>query len=147
MKEYCNLHGIIIYNEEEKVDSDDVIKGVKQRGSKNLSEEEKIRLNKVKIITKHIMCLASVKARKIVQGRGWLCGTYTSNVRKTIERHVMRKFDELEMNYIIEHLPVENDEDTCFMMKDADDPQRIIHYNDELNRMIARLYINRFYKD
>lgn len=42
---------------------------------------------------------------------------------------------------------MENDEDICFQMVDADNPQMVIYYNDELNSMIPKLHINRSYSD
>lgn len=148
MKEYCKMNRILIYDEEENNDSAEEIQPVKRcTGNKVPTEEERIQLKKAKLITKHIMHLAAVSARKRVQGRGWLCGTYTNNVQKSVERYVMRKFDESEMDYIIEHLPEENDEDICFRMVDADNPQMVIYYNDQLNSMIPKLHINRSYSD
>ena len=145
IKEYCYHHGIIIYNEEDNVDSYDEIKLVQQRTRKTVSAEEKKRQNKAKIIARHIMHLASVKAHKRVEGKGWLCGTYTSSIRRNVESYLVSKFDESEMDYIIEHMPVDNKEDTCFLMLDGADPQKAIHYSDELNSLIPVLHINRFY--
>ena len=53
------------------------------------------------------MHLASVKAHKRVEGKGWLCGTYTSSIRRNVESYLVSKFDESEMDYIIEHMPVD----------------------------------------
>lgn len=145
MKEYCDRHRIFIYNEEDTVDSDDEIKVVQQRARKTVSAEEKNRRNKAEIIARHIMHFASVKAHKRLEGRGWLCGTYTSSIRRNVESYLVSRFDESEMNYIIEHMAVDNKEDTCFLMLDSADPQKAVHYSDELNSLIPVLHINRFY--
>lgn len=112
-----------------------------------ISVEERVQLKKVRHIAKHIMHIAAVAARKRVHGRGWLCGTYTNNVRKSVEKKVMRSFDEIEIDYIIDHLPSESDEDICFHMLDDQNPEKMAYYNSELNSMIPKLMINRFYSD
>lgn len=148
MREYCKQHSILIYNEEEHADSIDRANTLKQRNENiTLTETEKSKLKKARHITRHIMHLAATRARKRVKGQGWLCGTYTSGVRKYVERYVMRTFNEDEMDYIIGHLPTENEEDTCFLMVDVSEPQRIMYYNDMLNSVIPRLHINHFYSD
>lgn len=93
------------------------------------------------------MHIAAAAARKRVHGRGWLCGTYTNNVCKSVEKKVMRSFDEIEIDYIIDHLSSESDEDICFHMLDDQNPEKIAYYNSELNSMIPKLMINRFYSD
>ncbi len=147
MKAYCNTHRILIYDEIAKGEFAEDMNDVKPSRRKSVPIEERNRLKKSRVITKRIMHLASVSARKRVEGRGWLCGTYTSSVRRSTERFVMRKFVESEMDYIIEHFPPENDEDICFQMMDDENPEKITYYNSELNSMIPRLIINRFYSD
>lgn len=147
LKEYCKLHGIMIFDENDNMNSDDGIKAAKQQVSRTVSTEDRIRLEKAKIISKHIMHIATVSAHKRVQERGWLCGTYASGVRRRLESYVLKKYSESEMDYIMKHLPEKNDEDICFNMRDVDNPQRIMRFNKELNEMIPSLHINRFFSD
>ena len=147
VNEYCNSNGIHIFDEEAMEICEKKDHSVEQVVSTGLSEEYKMRLKKARIISDFIMNLASVKARKRVNGKGWLCGTYANRICERLERNVIRKFDESELDYIIEHLPPENDEDINLKMIDAENPQMSTYYNELLNNMIPKLHINPFYSD
>ena len=147
MKAYCNMNRIMIYNEEEEDDSDVRIKVSEQQVSKIITEEEKIRLEKVDLITEHIIILATVRAEKREQRRGWLCGTYARRIQEKVNRFLLKQYSESEMDYIISHLPEEKGKDTCFHMVDAENPQKMMRYNEELNRIIPKLRLNHYYSD
>lgn len=63
------------------------------------------------------MRIASVRARKRVNGRRWLCGTYTSSVKRVVEQQVKRFFSSEEMKYIIDHL-TDFDKEEHFAIED-----------------------------
>ena len=64
ISEYCNSHGIHIFDEEAMEICEKKEQAVEQAVRTGLSEEYKIRLKKARKIARFIMHLASVEARK-----------------------------------------------------------------------------------
>ena len=146
MVQYCKDHGIHIYDEEKTaVRSDDAI-AIKK---KSLPPEEIERNKMALLITKHIMSIAASRALKRVNGRGWLCGTYTSAKEGTLEKYVKRAFSIEELRFITVHLPdVEaNRRDGSFALTDPERPEMCEELNRKLNHLIPRLHVNPFYSD
>ncbi len=127
----------------------DAVEEIKQMGQEAddaVSVEERERLIKAKYITERIMGVAYARAREILRKKnGWICGTFNTSFRRNIERELLSSFDELEMNYIIEHLPPENEKDTCFGIVDIDNQLRAILCNDILNSLVPGLYIHHYH--
>lgn len=146
MNEYCISHGIEIFDEETIETASEAVRTVMHKSKSRLTED-RIRLEKSRIIAKYIMHLAEVKVSKEVHDRGWVCGTNIGSVRECIERIIVKRFDETQMDYIIEHLPEENDEDISFQMVDDQNPKMSASINEQLNKLIPRLHINHFYSD
>ena len=146
--QYCKDQGIEIYDEEKRnnnADDESHIPSVKKK--KTITTEELEHNKMASSIAERIMHIAAIKARKRVNGRGWLCGTYTSSVRRTVERQVKRCFSLEESKFIIDHLPDENDEDEIFTLVDQDRKEMCEALSKKLNEIIPRLNVNLFYTD
>lgn len=144
--QYCKDNGIEVYDEEIIASvSDDSMAAHPVRKAEFLTEEEREYHRQVSIIAKQIMHIASVRARKRVNGRGWLCGTYTSSVRKAVESQVRRCFSQDELEFIINHLS--DPDETGFTLQDREKQEICEDLNDRLNELIPQLHINRFYSD
>ncbi len=145
LDQYCKDSGITIYDEEkEACVSDDVNDDCYIKKTDTMAKEEKENKKQVSSITKRIMHMAEIKARERVKGRGWLCGTYTSSVRRSVEQQVRSRFTNEELKYIIDHLN-DSDEEVLFTMGDPQSPEMCDILNDKLNELIPRLHINRSY--
>ena len=146
--QYCKDQGIEIYDEEKRnnnADDESHIPSVKKK--KTITTEELEHNKMASSIAKRIMHIAAIKALKRVNGRGWLCGTYTNSVRRTVERQVKRCFSLEESKFIIDHLPDENDEDEIFTLVDEDRKEMCEALSKKLNEIIPRLHVNLFYTD
>ena len=146
--QYCKDQGIEIYDEEKRnnnADDESHIPSVKKK--KTITTEELEHNKMASSIAKRIMHIAAIKALKRVNGRGWLCGTYTNSVRRTVERQVNRCFSLEESKFIIDHLPDENDEDEIFTLVDQDRKEMCEALSKKLNEIIPRLHVNLFYTD
>ena len=148
--QYCKDQGIEIYDEEKKAYISN--KGNKENSAdchiiKNdsITEEEKDNQKLASIIAKRIMHMAAIKARKRVNGRGWLCGTYARSKRRLVEFKIRSLFSEEELKYIVDHL--KDSEEELFAMEDQQDPGMCKMLNDKLNELIPRLHINHYYSD
>lgn len=151
LDQYCKDNGIDVYDEEkmacisgENNNGNNVTCSVRKTDC--ITEEEKENQKMASIITKRIMHIAAIKARKSVNGRGWLCGTYTGSVRRLVEQRVRRSFSNEELKYIVDHLS-DSDEEDLFAIEDQQSPGTCDILNDKLNELIPRLHINRFYSD
>lgn len=144
---FCTKNHIEVYKEECAANELPVIQGIVT--SKLHTNPEAVNQNKLaKKITRRIMHIGSVKARKQVSDaglRGWLCGTYTSKVAERICLRVKRIFSVEEMEYILAHLVEENDEDITFSMVDTFEPELCDTLNGKLNELIPNLHVNIFY--
>lgn len=145
LSQYCKDNGIDVYDEEKKVCVSDNSNACSIRKTDSMTEEEKENGKQVSIIAKRIMHVAVVRARKRVNGLGWLCGTYTSSVKRLVEKQIRKCFSNEELNYIVERL-TDSDED-IIITKDQQSPEKSEELNDKLNDLIPRLHINRFYTD
>lgn len=146
--QYCKDQGIEIYDEEKRnnnADDESHIPSVKKK--KTITTEELEHNKMASSIAERIMHIAAIKALKRVNGRGWLCGTYTNSVRRTVERQVKRCFSLEESKFIIDHLPDENDEDEIFTLVDQDRKEMCEALSKKLNEIIPRLHVNLFYTD
>ena len=146
--QYCKDQGIEIYDEEKRnnnADDESHIPSVKKK--KTITTEELEHNKMASSIAERIMHIAAIKALKRVNGRGWLCGTYTNSVRRTVERQVKRWFSLEESKFIIDHLPDENDEDEIFTLVDQDRKEMCEALSKKLNEIIPRLHVNLFYTD
>ena len=144
--QFCTENNIEVYKEE-YVDAIPLRKG--NVTSKSCETPEEIYRNKLaKIITRRIMHLGSVKARKRVSDaglRGWLCGTYTNKISASLCSRVKHVFTVKEMEYILAHLVEENDEDITFSMVDDLEQETCDTLNGKLNELIPRLHVTLFY--
>lgn len=144
--QFCAENNIEAYKEE-YVDAISLRRG--NVTSKSCKTPEEIYRNKLaKIITRRIMHLGSVKARKRVSDagfRGWLCGTYTSKISESLCSRVKYVFTVKEMEYILAHLVEETDEDIVFSMVDELEQETCDTLNGKLNELIPRLHVNLFY--
>lgn len=148
LNQYCRDNGIVVYDEEEMACvSDDRSAAQSTRKPDQIDREGKREKNRqVSFITKRIMCIAKVRARKRVNSLGWLCGTYANSVERSVERNVRRTFSSEEMKYIIDHL-TDFDEEECFAMEDQQSPETCNILNHRLNELIPRLHLNRLNSD
>lgn len=146
--QYCKDQGIEIYDEENRhnnADNGSHIPTVKKE--KTITAEELEHNKMASSIAKRIMHIAAIKARKRVNDRGWLCGTYTNSVRRKVERQIKGCFSLEELIFIIDHLPDENDEDEIFTLVDQDRKEMCEALSKKLNEIIPRLHVNLFYTD
>ena len=88
-----------------------------------------------------------MEARKRTEGRGWLCGTYTSSKRKTLEREIDRRFTDEEIEFIKAQLPDDSDDETEFALQDPERQEMCDDMSSKLNALIPRLHINHFWSD
>lgn len=144
---FCEENNIEVYKEEYAVDAIPVIRNNVDTKPRKTAEE--IYQNKLaKRITRRIMHLGSVKARKRVREQGlhgWLCGTYASKIAESICSRVKHIFSVEEMEYIVAHLVEENDEDIRFAMVDDLEQEICDFFNGKLNELIPKLHVNIFY--
>lgn len=141
IKEYCICHGIsIVYAEDpaEKNGSDR-----DQSAGTYLPTQERRRI--IRTIASHIVHKGAIRARKRAKRRGWLCGTYTSNIRKIIERSVEHQFTDEEIGFIKAHLS--EDDETEFALKDSEKQEMCDDLNSKLNALIPRLHMNLLLSD
>ncbi len=148
LNQYCKDNGIAIYDEEEMAClSNDKYAAQPARKPEQIDEEgEKVKNIQALTIANRIMHIASVRARKRMNSRGWLCGTYMSSVTRSVGQQVKRIFSCEEMKYIIEHL-TDFDGEEFFAMEDQQSPETCDILNRKLNELIPRLHINRFYSE
>lgn len=144
--QFCAENNIEVYKEE-YVDAVPLRK--RNVTSRSFETPEQIYHNKLaKIITRRIMHLGSVKARKRVRDaglRGWLCGTYTSKISESLCSRVKHIFSVKEMEYILAHLVEENEEDITFSIVDNLNQETCEILNKKLNELIPELHVNLFY--
>lgn len=139
VKEYCKEQGIsIIYAE-------DPVAERTLTAASYLSPTDRRR--SIRTIASHIVNKGAIRARKRTKGRGWLCGTYTSSKRKTIEREIDRRFTDEEIEFIKAHLPEDSDDETEFALQDPERRGMCDEINNKLNALIPRLHINHFWSD
>ena len=148
LNQYCKDIGIGVYDEEKKacIPDDSCVPQPTSKAGQMKGEGENEDNRRVSIIARHIMHIATIRARKRVNHRGWLCGTYTSSVRRSVEQKVRRCFSSEEMKFIIDHL-TDSDEEELFAMKDQQSSEICDILNNKLNEIIPQLHINRFYSD
>lgn len=143
IKEYCKEHGISIIYAEDPV-PERVSYGILTAGT-YLPKE--VRSKIIRTIASLIVNKGAIRARKRTKGRGWLCGTYTSSKRKTIEREIDRRFTDKEIEFIKAHLPEDSDDETGFALQDPERQEMCDDMSSKLNALIPRLYMNHYWSD
>ena len=143
IKEYCTEHGItIVYTEDSKPKT--VSRRIQSAGT-YLPRPERRRI--ISTIASEIVHKGVVRARKRSNGRGWLCGTYTSGMRKTVERYMDRRFTDDQIEFIISHLSEDADDETEFALQDPENQELCDELSRELNALIPKIHLNRFVSD
>lgn len=147
MIEYCNEHQISI-NHMEKETVDDSVQVSKEPDAKqDMTAEERELDGYVETITGRIMHIAVVRAKKRVNGKGWICGTYTKSVANLVKRKVKYNFSINQLRFIVDHLPDESDIEERFSLQDPENVYECNVLNDTLNMLIPRLIIHLFYSE
>ena len=147
MREYCRTHGISVFNAEECKVWDKIV----DKPDPWQTAEGKRRRARIKIITDYMQHVYTVvenasrveKPRKLGSNRGVTCNHGRSHLFETIPKIIFRNYDDDTIEYIIAHLPEENDTDTRLVMTDPDNPELCERLNEELNRMMPSNYIYR----
>ena len=143
IKEYCIEHGItIVYSEDPK--QKNVSHRIRSAGTYLPKPERRMIIS---TIASEIVHKGAVRARKRAGGRGWLCGTYTSSVRKTIEKCIDCRFSDDQIKYIVSHLPEDTDDETEFALQDPENQELCDELSRELNALIPKIHLNRFLSD
>ena len=149
---YCRNHGITIYDEEKEDPlSENINTTAPQKVVAPLTEEQKQLNRMADKVSRSIMHIASVKAIRRVGGplQGWLCGTYTSSVTKSLAERVKHVFTREQLQFLIDHLPSARDEDKVesFSLTDADRQDLCDELSAKLNNLIPTLHVNRMVSD
>ena len=97
LNQYCKDNGIIVFDEEEMACESNNRSADHSTRKYDQKDTERETNRQVSIIANRIMRIASVSARKRVNGRGWLCGTYTSSVKRVVEQQVKRFFSSINV--------------------------------------------------
>ena len=146
VRRYCSDHGITIVRPDGSVAEEGADKA--RSAERHLSEEEcRKRRRMIRTIAGFIVHKGAIKARKRVEGRGWICGTYTSSIRRTIEKVLERRFSEDEIAFIYARLPKESEEETEIVLKDPENQERCEELNRILNGLIPKIYVNHYWSD
>ena len=146
MTSYCSEHGIRIYDEKEDAVFDRPPIIIRK---KPLTEEQKQFNIMAKMVSDRIMAIATKRARERAQGQGWLCGTYTSSVGKTMNRWVRMSFTADELRFITDHLVPVTSEGAreCFALHDPEAQALCDEMNVRLNEVIPALHVNMFFAE
>lgn len=146
MTSYCSAHGIRIYDEKEDAvfDRPPII-----LRKKPLTEEQKQINAMAKMVSDRIMAIAAARALKRVQHQGWLCGTYTASVKKSMNLRVRRHFTADELRFITDHLAPVTSEGARerFALNDPEAQALCDEMNARLNEMIPALHVNMFFSE
>ena len=113
----------------------------------SLTEERKEKHELAEKVTKRIIHIASNRAKKAVNGRGWLCGTYLNSVSRVLRLRVYRDFSCDQLGFIINHLADDAHDEVAFDLRDPEEQELCDAMNRKLNELMPRLHINRYYSD
>lgn len=147
MIEYCNEHQISINHMGKETVDDSVQVSEEPDAKQDVTAEERELDRYVETITGRIMHIAAVRAKKRVNGKGWICGTYTKSVANLVKRKVKYNFSINQLRFIVDHLPDESDIEERFSLQDPENVYECIVLNDALNMLIPRLITHRFYSE
>ena len=142
----CGEHDIKIVNTEDSVPKKATNRNC--MAGMHLSEEERRKYRKmVRTIAGLIVNKGSIRARKRTEGRGWICGTYTSRIRTTIEKRLGLMFTYDQIEFIYSHLPEEYDDETELVLQDPENHELCDEISEKLNTLIPKIYVNHYWSD